>query len=105
MKDKILMLIIGILIGAILATGGFLICNKSNTKNVPSNLEENFQMRNDGGRQKGEKPNDQRPDGKMLDGGIPDDEEMLDGEKTEGEPPAKPSDDNANVANNEVSEL
>ena len=42
MKDKILMLIIGILIGAILATGGFLICNKSNTKNVPSNIWDKY---------------------------------------------------------------
>ena len=100
MKDKILMLIIGILIGAILATGGFLICNKSNTKNVPSNPRENFQMRNDGGRQKG-----QRPDGKMFDGEIPNDAEIPDGEKTEGELPAKQSDENEDVVSNEVSEL
>lgn len=31
MKEKILTLIVGILIGAILATGGFMIFNKTNT--------------------------------------------------------------------------
>lgn len=71
MKDKILTLIIGILIGAILASGGFLIYNKVNSN---SNSDNNRpQMSNNG-----ELPQ------------IP-----SDGEKPEGEPPAKPDGDNS----------
>lgn len=40
MKDKIMTLIIGILIGAILATGGFLIYNKINVNNNKMKIEQ-----------------------------------------------------------------
>ena len=46
MKDKILYLIIGILIGAIVTTSAFLIYNKTLEKN--SNQSEMMQMKEDG---------------------------------------------------------
>ncbi|MBQ2835797.1 MAG: hypothetical protein IJE68_03060 [Clostridia bacterium] len=65
MKNRILTFIIGILVGAIIATAGFLIYSKSINKNMNPNermpIEQNGQM--------------QRPDGNM------------------GEPPAKPDGD------------
>ena len=74
MKNKILIFIIGVLVGAIIATAGFLIYEKTNTNKMPNRemTEERMNHRN------GEFPSD-RPDGEN-------------GE----EPPVKPEDSNSN---------
>lgn len=59
MKDKIIFLIIGILIGAIITTCGFLIYEKTNTNNRMPNRERAGEMMNRGDR---ENPPD-KPDG------------------------------------------
>ena len=71
MKDKVMFLIIGILIGAIITTAGFLIYNKTVAQNT--NQPEMMQTNPNG--QMGEPP--EKPDGDS-------------GE----EPPAKPEDSN-----------
>lgn len=72
MKDKILTLIIGILIGAIITSVGFFVYTK-----VTSNTNNNPQMQN--GQMMGEPPS------------MPGN-----GEKPDGEPPAKPGEENNN---------
>ena len=59
MKKKILPFIIGILVGAIITTVGFLIYEKTNTSNEMPNRERTEEMMNRGD---GETPPD-RPDG------------------------------------------
>ncbi len=59
MKNKILPFVIGILIGAIITTAGFLIYEKTNTNNERPNRERAGEMMNRGD---GEIPPD-RPDG------------------------------------------
>ena len=59
MKNKILPFVIGILVGAIIATVGFLIYEKTNTNNMMPNRERTGEMMNRGD---GETPPD-RPDG------------------------------------------
>ena len=59
MKNKILPFIIGILVGAIIATVGFLIYEKTNTNNMMPNKERTREMMNRGD---GETPPD-RPEG------------------------------------------
>ena len=59
MKNKILTFVIGILVGAIIATAGFLIYEKTNTNNEMPNMERTREMMNRGD---GEIPPD-RPDG------------------------------------------
>ena len=59
MKNKILPFVIGILVGAIIATVGFLIYEKNNTNNMMPNRERIGEMMNRGD---GEIPPD-RPDG------------------------------------------
>ena len=59
MKNKILTFVIGVLIGAIIATAGFLIYEKTNTNNEVPNMERTREMMNRGD---GEIPPD-RPDG------------------------------------------
>ena len=85
MKDKIIFLIIGILIGAIITTGGFLIYNKSLSNNVSQPemmpMNGNDQMQPPSNNNMGEPP--AKPDGEN-------------GE----EPPAKPEDLNSNNATN-----
>ena len=85
MKDKIIFSIIGILIGAIITTGGFLIYNKSLSNNVAR--PEMMQMNGNG--QSGPPSNDNmgEPPAKP------------DGENGE-EPPAKPEDSNSNNVTN-----
>ena len=61
MKNKILPFIIGVLVGAIIATAGFLVYEKTNTNNETSNFERPREMMNHGD---GETPPD-RPDGEM----------------------------------------
>ena len=85
MKDKIMFLIIGILIGAIITTGGFLIYNKSLSDNAGQ--PEMTQMNGNG--QMGAPSNDNmgEPPAKP------------DGENGE-EPPARPEDSNSNNVTN-----
>ncbi len=59
MKNKILPFVIGILIGAIITTAGFLIYEKTNTNEMMPNRERAGKMMNRGD---GETPPD-RPDG------------------------------------------
>ena len=59
MKKKILPFVIGVLVGAIIATAGFLIYEKTNTNNEMPNMERTREMMNRGD---GEIPPD-RPDG------------------------------------------
>ena len=59
MKNKILPFIIGILVGAIITTVGFLIYEKTNTNKMMSNRERSLEMMDRGD---GETPPD-RPDG------------------------------------------
>ena len=89
MKDKILVFIIGLLVGAIITAGGFLIYEKNNPKDTQNNetntqTTENFDRRMPGGeRPSGEMPNGEMPDGEtppeMPDGETPPD--MQDGEQ------------------------
>ena len=81
MKDKIIFLIIGILIGAIITTAGFLIYNKSLSNNVAQ--PENMQMNGNGQMQPPSNDNIGEPPAKP------------DGDSNE-EPPAKPEDSNSN---------
>lgn len=94
MKEKCLTLIIGILIGAILTAGGFLIYNNViKDKNANTGIQREF---------KGGGPNGNFSDGKMsngkhdrnLDANSEDknssDSEIPTGEKPDGEPPTKP---------------
>ena len=62
MKNKILPFVIGILVGAIIATVGFLIYEKTNTNNMMPNRERIGEMMNRGD---GEIPPD-RPDGEGM---------------------------------------
>lgn len=82
MKDKIIFLIIGILIGAIITTTGFLIYNKTVAKN--SNQPEMMQMNENGQMQRPENGNVEEP---------PEKPSGYNGE----EPPAKPDDSNNNT--------
>ena len=72
MKNKILTFVIGVLIGAIIATAGFLIYEKTNTNNEMPNREMTEERMN---RRNGEIPPD-RENGE--------------------EPPARPEDSNSN---------
>ena len=93
MKDKIMFLIIGILIGAIITTGGFLIYNKSLSNNVIQpemmQMNENGQIGLPSNDNMGEPPT--KPDGEEQ--GEP--PAKPDGDSNE-EPPAKPEDSNSN---------
>ena len=97
MKDKIMFLIIGILIGAIITTGGFLIYNKSLSNNVDQpemmQMNENGQMQPPSNDNMGEPP--AKPDGEEQ-GELP---AKPDGNSSE-EPPAKPEDSNSNNVTN-----
>ena len=95
MKEKIITLIIGILIGAILATVGFVVYDNVNDKKEDNttNTSTNGEFR--GG--KGQRPENFENNGNMPnfeDGEVP---EMPNGEMPDGEePPAKPDgEDNA----------
>lgn len=117
MKGKVLTLIIGILIGAILATGGFLIYNKVNSNNNQNNMSNGPQMNGDRPSMPDENnssdssdsnsSNSQRPtrpsnsnssDGNSSNGQMPGN-----GQKPDGEPPAKPGEDNNSKTTNNSS--
>ena len=85
MKDKRIFLIIGILIGAIITTGGFLIYNKSLSNNVTQ--PEMTQMNGNGQMQPPSNDNMGEPPAKPnVDNGE--------------EPPARPEDSNSNNVTN-----
>ena len=80
MKEKIIIFIIGLLAGAVLATGGFLIYTKTNANNI-SNTNKTHERSNKGKPEmNGEQP-PEMPDGERSD---------MNGE----EPPEKPTDEN-----------
>lgn len=88
MKGKILVLIIGILIGAIIATAGFLIYNKV----VVNNEEQSGNMQ--GGQMGMPNGGDMENTPEMPEGGkMGDAPEMSEGDNME-EPPEKPEGDN-----------
>lgn len=75
MKGKILPFIIGLLVGAIIATGGFLIYQKNNKHQGP-------------GRMNGQRPQMmQRQDGNSTDGNTP--PALPNGEQPSGEAPSQ----------------
>ena len=79
MKEKIIIFIIGLLAGAVLATGGFLIYTKTNNNSADTNkIHERSEKGRPGmnGEQPPEMPDGERPD--------------MNGE----EPPEKPTDEN-----------
>lgn len=82
MKDKIIMLIIGFLLGAIIATGVFYLYTSNNSNDC---VQSNIQM---DGQKPPEMPNGQEPPAKP-DGEPP---EKPSGEN--GQPPAKPGESN-----------
>lgn len=82
MKNKILTFIIGLLVGAIIATAGFLIYSKTVANN--SNQPEMMQM-NGNGQMGGQQP-----------GSMEEPPEKPDGDNGE-QPPAKPEDSNNNT--------
>lgn len=82
MKDKILVFIIGLLIGAILATGGFLIYEKNSTSNTQIQSQDGGKMQPPDGNSMGEPP--AKPDGDS---------------NTMQEPPAKPAENNQQAGN------
>lgn len=84
MKGKILTFIIGVLVGAIIATTGFLIYNKIGANN--SNQPEMMQM-NGNGQMGGQQP-----------GSMEEPPEKPDGDNGE-EPPTKPEEANNNTSN------
>ena len=94
MKDKIIFLIIGMLIGAIITTGGFFIYNKSlndnSTKSEDMQMNENEKMQSGPNGEMGTPP--EKPDGDSF--GEP--PSKPDGDNGE-EPPEKPTDSNNNV--------
>ena len=85
MKDKIMFLIIGILIGAIITTAGFLIYNKSLSNNEAQ--PEMMQMNENG------------QSGPPSNGNMGEPPAKPDGENGE-EPPTRPEDSNSNNLTN-----
>lgn len=90
MKNKILIFIIGLLVGAILATGGFLIYEQSKSSENSELNVNNFEGR------------PQRPDGDNFNGGTPPDmsgsmpqrpDENTSSDSETNTPPEKPSED------------
>ena len=85
MKNKVIVFIIGILVGAIIATGAFYIYNKKNdscecgSNNTQINEGQPPEMPNGQNGEMGEPP--EKPDGEM------------------GEPPEKPNDNNSQNSN------
>ena len=81
MKDKIILFIIGVLVGAVISTGAFYVYTKSN--NTCNTSNQNTQMNG------GQPP--EMPSGQNSENGQP--PEKPDGENSEnGQPPEKPSD-------------
>lgn len=89
MKDKILVFVIGLLVGAILASGGFLIYEKNNSVDTQNQSNNQVMERPEGGM-----PNGQRPDGETP-------PEKPDGEDdgTRPEPPSKNNNSSSDKTN------
>lgn len=66
MKSKILTLIIGILIGAIITSAGFIIYNKVNSKNKKRNFDDRPQMRQSQSLNQSDGTSPKRPKSKDL---------------------------------------
>ena len=86
LKDKIIIFIIGLLVGAVIATGAFFIYSKTTC-----NTTNNSQMQMPGGNPPS------MPSGENSENGQP--PEKPDGEN--GQPPEKPSDNNMQDSNQE----
>ena len=97
MKDKVFTFIIGLLVGAIIATLGFYLYEKTNNKEEVTNITNQAQMRFPGEDMSGEPP--AMPDGESGDNNSrPTPPDMQNGSIQDGnqmtEPPAKPDGDN-----------
>ena len=91
MKDKILVFIIGLLIGAVVTASGFLVYEKNNKNTAQNQTQNQGQMM--------ERPNGETPP-EMPDGQTP--PEKPDGEnnnETRPEPPSKNNTSNTNKTN------
>ena len=86
MKDKILLFIIGVLVGAVISTGAFFVYTKATTT---CNTNSNGQMQMPGGNPPS------MPNGQNSENGQP--PEKPDGEN--GQPPEKPSEGNTQDSN------
>lgn len=104
MKEKILPFIIGLLVGAIIATGCFYLYNKTHEVAIPQG---EFNGGPGGMHQRGERGNfEKNSDGNTLteDEDRPElpDGMSANGEKLEGEPPAKPGEANSTENSSET---
>lgn len=100
MKDKIFMFIIGLLVGAIIATGAFCIYTKiTNTgdTNNPSIQMQGGQPPEMQGNQTGQPP--EMPSGQNNESGQPPEKPSGDNNESGQQPPEKPSDDNSQKSN------
>ena len=84
MKGKILTFIIGLLVGAIIATGGFLIYQNNNKHQGPEKMN-------------GERPRMMQQDGNSTDGNTP--PSLPNGEQPNGEIQTQNSTDSTNTTN------
>lgn len=97
MKEKYLTLVIGILIGAILASGGFLIYNKAHSSKASSDIPQKGQMRQmDGNGEKPDFTNGEKSFDKKNKN-FSNDQMPNNGEMPDGEAPAKPEDNNTDT--------
>ena len=87
MKEKIIVFIIGVLVGAVLATGAFFIYTKVSSSN--NTTEQTQQINGERPEMNGEKPSGERPE---MNGEAP--PELPNGEKPSGERPDKSSNEN-----------
>lgn len=92
MKDKILIFVIGFLVGAIIATTGFLIYEKVNKNN--NNQMPNFEQRQMRERSNGEEP-PEKPEGMIPNGEEP--TEMPEGTTQDGTKREKQSKDKSST--------
>lgn len=102
MKDKVLTLIIGILIGAILATAGFYIYTKITSNSEPQGIPTGDFREMKGERRMPDMQNENGQDGEMVPGGNKQKRNKQNGEEMDEEPPAKPADDSSKpeISNN-----
>jgi len=96
MKDKILVFIIGLLVGAVLTAGGFLIYEKVNKNTNQVNNNGTMQMMQ---RPDGETP-PEKPSGSENDGGTPPEKPSdSDNDGNRPEPPTKKDSSSSNKTN------
>lgn len=92
MKEKILPFIIGLLVGAIIATGCFYLYNKTHEAAIPQG---EFNGGPGGMHQRGERENFEKNSDENTVAEEGERPEMPNGEIPEGEPPAKPGEANS----------